>query len=78
MLFRSSGRNAFPSFLRQLGFDDLQDFGRVGLGLRAKRATTSPLRPMTNFSKFQVILPDPLGLASKAVRYCRDRRPRRR
>ena len=33
-----------------------------------KRATTSPLRPITNFSKFQVISPGPLGLASNAFK----------
>ncbi len=32
------------------------------------RATTRPLRPMTNFSKFQSILPGPLGLVSSEVR----------
>ena len=48
---------------------DLQDLGIIGLGVGAKRATTSPLRPMMNFSKFQLIFPAPLGFASEEVRH---------
>ncbi len=42
--------------------------GSSGLVRGSKRATTSPLRPMMNFSKFQLIFPSPLGLVSKEVR----------
>lgn len=46
----------------------LMTLGESGLVRGENRATTSPPRPMTNFSKFQVILPDPFGLVSSEVR----------
>jgi hypothetical protein len=37
--------------------------------LGEKRATTSPLRPMMNFSKFQLIFPGPTGFVSRVVKF---------
>src|SRR5439155_21434035 len=43
--------------------------GDSGLTADLKRPTTSPPRPMRNFSKFQPMAPANFGLVSLAVRY---------
>lgn len=63
-----TGWKASVYFLASSASIALSTSGSSGLVRGAKRATTSPLRPIRNFSKFQVILPAPLGLVSRAVR----------
>jgi len=43
--------------------------GSSGFVRGPKRATISPLRPTTNFSKFQLIFPGPTGFVSSAVKF---------